>query len=374
VATLVLLAVGVRAPAVDTRARPGPVLAAAAALVAVLAAGLAAVPGVGLALTVDGVGGPAWATAVPASLVAGVWLALACAYVLKGIRLQGLYAWAGALAFALVLAQLADAAAGPAGSRWEVAAAAMRAIGFVVAALGCGLELVRAYADQRARLFDSELTIEADAASDRAEEASRRAQRHDVRNAVVAIEGAAVTLERYRDRLTAGDRASLTQVLTAGVERLQGLLDDGRAPGTVDLAAVAAAVVADMGWAGRVTVDVPAGLAGLGGATQTAEAIRLLLDNADRRAPGGPITVAGRADGTWAVLRVADRGPLVSLQGRRSANARFDAPAAGSGDIGLLVAGRLLRDQGGDLWVDESEVGGAFALCLPLPPAPADGR
>ena len=117
-----------------------------------------------------------------------------------------------------------------------------------------------------------------------------------------------------------------------------------------------------------------AGQAGLGGATQTAEAIRLLLDNADRRAPGGPITVAGRADGTWAVLRVADRGPLVSLQGRRSANARFDAPAAGSGDIGLLVAGRLLRDQGGDLWVDESEVGGAFALCLPLPPAPADGR
>lgn len=373
VTSLAVLLAGLLAPAVDTRLRTGPMLASAATLTAVLAGVFAAAPGAGLALTVAGVASEGAGVAVVAGLVAMGWLALACALVVKGFRSPRVYAWCGVLAFALLLAELADAAGTAPGDRWAVAAAALRAVGFVVAAGGCALELTGAYADQRSRLFDSVLTLEAAAVSERLENASRRAQRHDVRNAVVAIEGAAVTLERYRERLSADDRASLTKVLSSGVERLQGLLDDGRSPAIVELAAATAAVVTDLGWADRVALDVPAELVGIGGSTQTAEVLRLLLDNADKRAPGAPITVEGRVDGGWAVLRVADRGPQLSLQGRRSANARVDAPAAGSGDIGLLVAGRLMREQGGDVWVEESATGGAFALCLPLPAAAADG-
>lgn len=366
VAALALLVAGVVAAPVDTRLRAGPLLAGAAALTLALTVTFAAAPGVGRALTVGGVEGPGAATTAGGWLAAAAWLALACAYVVKGFRHRRVYAWCGVLTFALLLAQLADAAEVSSGNRWAVAAAALRTVGFLAAAVGCGLELAQAYTDQRSRLFDSELTLEAAAVSDRLERASRRAQRHDVRNAVVAIEGAAVTLERYRDRLSPDDRASLTRVLSSGVERLQNLLGDGRGAATVALGAAAGAVVADMGWADRVAVDVPPELAGLGAVTQTAEVIRLLLDNADRRAPGAPIAVDGRVDGTWAVLRVADLGPRMSRQGRRSVSARFDAQSPGSGDIGLLVAVRLMRDQGGDLWVEESPNGGAFALCLPL--------
>ncbi|MFP5316928.1 MAG: sensor histidine kinase [Acidimicrobiia bacterium] len=373
VTTLAALAAGLLAPAVDTRLRSGRVLAGAAALVAGLWVAFGAAPGAGQALTVAGVGAEGTATRGVAWIVAVGWLCLAGALVVKGFRRPRVYAWCGVLAFALLLAELAGAAASAPGDRWAVAAAALRAIGFAVAAGGCALELGGAYADQRSRLFDSQLTLEAAAVSERLEKASRRAQRHDVRNAVVAIEGAAVTLERYRERLSAEDRSSLTRVLSSGVQRLQGLLDDGRSPATVDLAAAAVAVVADLGWAGRVIVQAPPDLVGIGRATQTAEVVRLLLDNADKRAPGKPIAVDGRVDGGWAVLRVSDQGPQMSLQGRRSANARVDAPAAGSGEIGLLVAGRLMREQGGDLWVEESAAGGAFALCLPVPASAADG-
>ena len=378
VTTLALLAGGVAAPAVDTRVRPGRLAAGAAFFTAALTASFTAVPGLGRALTVAGVEAGGALTAMVASMVVVAWLVVAGAWLARGIGRARASAWCGALAFALLLAQLADtpvSAAATAGdaNRWAVAAAVLRLVGFVVAAAGCGYELARAWADQRSRLFDSQLTLETVAVSDRLEKASRRAQRHDVRNAVVAIEGAAMTLERYRERLSSDDRTSLTRVLSSGVARLQSLMGDGRAPGTVELAATVDAVVADLGWTARVVNTVPPELAGRGEPTQTAEVVRLLLDNADKRAPGAPITVDGRVDGTWAVVRVADSGPPVPLEGRRSLNARFDAPAAGSGDIGVLVAGRLMRSLGGDLWMEESATGGAFAVCLPLPAVTADG-
>ncbi len=316
---LVLLAVGAFAPAVDTRVRPLRLAAAAGAATVLLA-----LPGF---------------TSRPVAIGVGV-----AAAVLRSWR-EAL-GWAAVLGFTLVWGLFG------AGFATEVG----YAVGFTAAAACCALELGRAYSDQRSRLFRSELTLETAAVGERLQAASRSTRRHDVRNAVVAVEGAALVLESHVDRLSPEDRSALTKVLSSGVERLQRLLGDDAGGGvaTVDLAQLAAQVAAERGIS--ITVDVPTGLVASGSALHSAEVLRILLDNAQRRAPGQPVTVAGRREGDWMVLQVRDRGAPVGREERRS---------VGSADMGFLVATRLMRDQGGDVWVESHPEGGAFSLCLP---------
>jgi signal transduction histidine kinase len=98
------------------------------------------------------------------------------------------------------------------------------------------------------------------------------------------------------------------------------------------------------------------------------EILQNLLDNARRYAPGSSIDVrAARAD-AWVVLRVDDRGPGIPRDEHERVFERGYCSGArrdGSG-LGLYVAARLLRDQGGHLRVEDRAGGGAsFVLTLP---------
>jgi signal transduction histidine kinase len=375
VVTVLVLAAGVLAPPVDTRVRAGPLLAVALAAVVVLAAAFAAWPSAGRALTLQPLRGAGTADLAAAAAVVAVWLAAATGYALRGIRRHWLYGWCGLLAFALVLAHLMAAVSDRPGDAWSVGGDVLHAVGLLVAVAGCLAEFGRVYADQRSRLFDSELTLEAAAVEARARAASQRVRRHDVGNAILAIEGAAVVLERHVERMSDQDRATISEVLSEGLSRVRRLVrDEGRGDVQVALAETAAGVVGELGWDDRVRLDVPPDLVGTGSATHTGEAVRLLLSNADRRAPSRPVTLRGERDGRWAVLRVEDLGPAVTRTERRGLAQGIDGRAPGAWDhqgIDVLVAGRLMRDQGGDLWIEPRPGAGAtFALCLPLPPEP----
>ena len=101
-----------------------------------------------------------------------------------------------------------------------------------------------------------------------------------------------------------------------------------------------------------------------------------LLDNAAKYAPDlGPVRLEATRFGPMAVLAVEDTGPGVPPADRERIFERFtqlDSGAtrrAGGVGLGLYIARRLARDQGGDLLVTDPTPpgqGARFELRLPL--------
>ena len=359
-----LFAAGLVPAALRLRIRPAGLVTGALVLVTALTVVLSVNPGLGPALTVtqltegDGAG-----PVVGGLLVVGVWLALAIGYMVRGLRRRWLYTWGGPLLFALTLAGVAEGAAG-AGNGWAVGAAVLEALGMVWAVIGCHFELSRTYEDQSLQLFDSALEAATAEIRERVRAADVRARRHDLINALTAIDGAAMILEREFERLSGGDREKLARVVGSGTSRLRRLIsqESGAESSHVSLAETAAKVSSD-GFEVEVTPD----LVGAGSSGETAEAVRQLVDFAHRRAPGRPLALRGERDGEWVVLRVEDRGPTMPRQLRRTIADTDSRPVPGEDDVmGLRVAAKLMRGQGGDLWVEPRRGGGtSFGICLP---------
>jgi signal transduction histidine kinase len=95
--------------------------------------------------------------------------------------------------------------------------------------------------------------------------------------------------------------------------------------------------------------------------------VHALVANAHFHASGTPIDVSVCRSGGHVLIRVEDRGPGVARGCRERIFERGfqgDADHEGRG-LGLAIARRLCRDQGGDLWV-ESRPGGGAAFVLAL--------
>lgn len=340
----------------------------AVAAVAVVAALVHASPAVGRALTLPQLtDGGRGGTVGGGTLVAAAWLGLATGYAVRGLRRRWLYTWAGPLLFALTLAGVAAGAAG-ADNGWAVGAAILEAVGMAAAVVSCHAELTRTYEDQSLQLFDSEVDAETAEVRERVRAANLRARRHDLINAITAIDGAAMILEREFERLSAADRENLARLVGSGTARLRRLVSqEGGDESRVSLAQAAKDVAADPAWTNGVELEVTADLVAAGSAGETVEAVRQLVDYARRRAPGSPVTLRGERDGEWVVLRVEDRGPTLPRDLRRLAG---DTDSRWSPDheeaMGLRLAARLMRGQGGDLWVEPRPGGGtSYGICLP---------
>jgi signal transduction histidine kinase len=208
----------------------------------------------------------------------------------------------------------------------------------------------------------------------RAEKAEQEERAHEARNALTAIEGATRTLEHYRDRLPPETRAQLATAITAEIARLQRLVSSERiaeASGPFRVAEALAPVVTGARSQGMlIQSDVAGDLVAHGRWADTAEVVQNLLENARRYAPNAPVTVLAREEGDKILIRVEDRGPGVPedeqesifQRGRRGILAE-DVPGSG---LGLYVSAQLMRDQGGELWVEDRPGGGAsFGLWLP---------
>ncbi|HET7722401.1 MAG TPA: HAMP domain-containing sensor histidine kinase [Acidimicrobiales bacterium] len=340
----------------------------ALAVVAALAALFRAAPELGTALSVsqltrgEGLGG-----VFGGVVVLGIWLGLAVGYTVRGLGRRWLYTWAGLMLFALTLAALAAGAAGPTNS-WAVGAVLIESIGVMLAMVGSHFELTRAYENQAIQLIDSALEAETAEVRARVRAGAVRAQRHDLVNAIMAIDGAAVILEREFDRLSPDDREMLAGVVGSGTARLRRLLaQDSSATAPVSMADTAVRIADDPAWSTQLKLDVTPDLLAIGSAAETAEAVRQLVDYASRRSRSGPVTLRGDRDGPWVVLRVEDDGPTMPRELRRTLTNPDARREPGREDaMSVQVAAKLMRAQGGDLWIEPRPGGGtSFGICLP---------
>jgi two-component system OmpR family sensor kinase len=208
---------------------------------------------------------------------------------------------------------------------------------------------------------------------------------HELRTPLTSIRGYAELLRK--DAL--GDEASRDRALSRiekeaarmgalvgdlGVLARQG---DGPQPilGRVDLAAVAADVVAD---ARIITGDRPIEMTSTGEVPVAGDAARIeqmvhnLVGNALSHTPGGtPVEVGVSVRGESAVLRVRDQGPGMSPAQASRVFDRFYRGNGDSGDggsgLGLFIVATLARSLGGEATVDTAPGQGAtFEVRLPL--------
>lgn len=366
------------APAIDTRfgiARLAAAVLGGTALVAVLVAGLPQLATFGLCARDSGAFTAC--AALPAVLL---WLGAGVLHVVIGVRRhRQLAAWLGVALIGLGLADL-QAIVGDGG--WSAGWSMLRIVALFVAVFGASRDVRTAFVAQAHRLLASVRDAEAAEARARLLRESHEERAHESRSALLAIEGAASTLERVRDDLDPAARRALTGAISAEIGRLRGLISaapgaDEHAPFEVQTVlepVVACALAAGI----DVSADIPAGLVAVGSAAYTAEVVQQLLLNAQRHAPGSAVHLSACRDGSSVLLRVRDEGAGVPAHERDVIFLRR-VQGAGSGGgtgLGLYIARQLMRAQGGDVWVDDDSSGGAcFALRLVADerqPAPAE--
>lgn len=356
-AGILALAAAALVPEVDTRIRPRTAMTVTTAVWLTASAALAAFPAASAVTTATGAAG-----------LGVAWCAVALLHARTARRTHRRHSMAvmvagAGLAFAATTRSLAIETGGPIEAVPHV---------FVVVALAVlfaqGMrDLETAFCLQREQLFDRQIVVEAEQVRREVEETQEGRRRHDARNALMAIQGATYVLDRHRDRIDDQRREKLAAAVTGEVDHLRYLLESGRDLGAFSISSLVSDVVTDSSTdSGVVRVDITEDLVARGRATDTGEVVRRLVQNAQERAPGLPVTVRADEEGGWAVVYVEDRGPGVE-RGRHEA--LFDPASREVGEVGLglFVCRRLMLDQGGDAWVENRSGGGArFALCLPL--------
>lgn len=378
-----LLAVAAVGPAVDSRLRFTPLLGAGIAGMAVLTTVFTLAPGSAAVVTshADALAG---AHAGPY----GPWVIMAAyASVAGGLLLRSgrdrrpLLGWLALLVATLALAEATRHLTVQGTAVWSLGAQGVRLAGFGAGLAGVLYELQHAYQRQGRDLLQSVLSTATAEARIRVTRHETEERVHEARNALMAIEGATQTLERYRERLDAATRESLAAAVSAEIARLQRLasmdkLDEDRA--LMNVAETLAPVVTgaraqDV----DVLMDVPEDLTAYGRWADVAEVVQNLLENARRYAPGSLIALSARQDGDRVLVRVEDRGPGVPSDQReaifrRGIRGRAHVEQPGTG-LGLYVSAKLMHEQEGDLWLEDRPGGGAtFVVALPAAePQPA---
>lgn len=211
---------------------------------------------------------------------------------------------------------------------------------------------------------------------------------HELRTPLTAIQGSGMLLDREWDRLDELTRRELIGDIANESRRLGDLIENmvqlsNIRAGRLKLETepvhlrvmVERAVDAIRTAAGgrEFTVDVPSDLLADADSRAVDQVLRNLLHNAVKYAPGDrPIEVHARAEDGCAVVAVRDYGPGVDAEEipflfdrfRRSASARVgNVPGMG---LGLYLAQQLVEANGGRIWVERPEGGGArFAFTLP---------
>jgi len=372
-----LFAVLVWSP-VDTRLSPGRLAAGAGLVVVGLSAVFDRIPSVADVIAfghrdLSGIPSPSSGGRIALS---AVWALLALVLTAQGLRRgRALLAWSGLTLFALALSELTAIAAKSATDIWLLESIALQTLAMVFVLVGLADELQRTWLDQRARLFDTQITVQTAEARGRLGDDSSSRRRHDVGNALMAIQGAARTLEREHDRLSEENRARMAEMLGTSVQRLHRLVgEDPTAAGAFPLADPLDAAFSALHSAGvDVAYKVGDDLRVYGVRTATTEALRRVADAVWSERPRGPVEVVGieLAGSAWLSVVFEPTAPrAMRLLGRMRRE-----PGAGDGlgywgeGATLTVAARLVADMGGELTAEpEGESRLAFRLQLPLAP------
>ena len=356
-------------PPVDTRLTPVRLGAGAAVVVALLTVVLARFPAAADALSF----GESSASRI---ILSSLWAALALVLCFLGLRRgRGLLAWTGLMLFALALSELTSVAADGREDLWSLGSIVIHTLAMVFVMVGLAGELQRTYLDQRARLFDTQIamqTVEARALL--GGDSGRR--RHDLGNAMMALQGAARTLEREHDRLSDENRRRMADMLASSVQRLHRLVgEDPTAPGPFFLGETAESALSNLRTAGlEVDFDVPADLRVYGVRTAATEALRRIADTVWTEKPRDGVNVIGAQvdDEVWLSVVFEPSAPKAIRMLSRLRRERADHSLGLWGEgSSLTVAARLMEDTGGRLTADPDGES-CLALRLALPAAPPE--
>ena len=364
-----LFAVAVLASPIDTRVSALRTFVAVVLEVAVLLVLVYAVPALDAfggwdSEPLDGGGDVAASTAIVV-----LWTVLAAISTARGLRSRSwLWTWLGLMLFGFAFAGVLDAAAKTTDDVWVTGSLVLRVLALLFVLNGVSQELKRAYLDQRTRFFETRVSAEASEARRRAEQAERDERAHETRTALLAIQSATRQLETNGDG--AGHQSTLRDALDAEIELLRVLVERDRtltACESFDVAATIMPVVECQRAAGLdVQADLAPGLTAFGRPLELAQVVQTLLDNSRVHAPGSPVVVRASRHASRTLVRVEDRGPGVARARRDGIFRRGVTTAASGAGLGLYVARQLVRDQGGDLWVDDRPGGGAsFVIAVP---------
>lgn len=153
-------------------------------------------------------------------LVLGVGLLLLAVGALRGADGNGhasLAPWVTWLLAGLGVSVVARAFGHLGNDAGVLAGGMLRVVTMLTAVLGFGVVLWDTLLRQQRELYHRRIDSSA-------QETRQRELAHEANNALMAIEGATVTLERYRDRLADEDREALTSAVTDEIRRLQRLV------------------------------------------------------------------------------------------------------------------------------------------------------
>jgi len=199
----------------------------------------------------------------------------------------------------------------------------------------------------RCRLSDLELDVEIVEIRQRLESSWMQTHRHDLVNALTAVEGA--TSLMTREGLSTADRSTLVEVVDSGLTHLRRLLFARPDAGHIALAELTAALAAEPAWRQNIQVEVAADPVAAGSPAEVGETIRQILTSIDVRAPGRPVVIRAHRNADRVELWVDADRPQVPHGGRRN-----ESNAVHS----LRIAQRLARDQGAIVTVERHPGGG----------------
>jgi signal transduction histidine kinase len=350
-------------PEVKSRLRPAHEL---------LGLGVAGLVAVGAALALGS--GGLWSARATTIAVGAMWVSLGVMGLLRAVRrsqvLMGWVAWA---VIAIGLSELVRSQAAGEPHLALLGANAIRASALLVAVIGVSLTLSRFAIARRGDVHGLRLVGRRREADRRTAE---RVRAHEVRNALLAIEGATFALEQYGDRLGDQQRADLRRARHTGLANLRDLLDGERVADEVledvpvgHVVTERALLAQSRGLPVRVTGD--AGVEARGQASLLAQVVDNLIVNAERHGGAGPqrpVEVVVERQRDRVVALVMDRGPGVPVGHREAifdAGHRVAEDRQGDG-LGLHIARELMRQQQGHLRYEDRAGGGAcFTLSLP---------
>lgn len=356
----VLFLWAVRAPSVDTSARPARLLALALLVGAFAAAAI-------LLATVSATRGDEQGLAAAGAAWRGaLWMTVALAY----LRSRRETPWLLPVLVIAAVAAFLDATSAFAGEPFAAAAAVLAVAASAMAVRSAAADFASAIAMQSARLLDLTADVTEHERRTRSATESQAVRLHEVRNVLAGLHGATATLRRYEDKLDPGVRHRLEDAISAELSRLQHLVDPPKKRPCEPVAikdALQPLLVAERELGSLIRADLHRATA-LGCAADIATVVSALLVNARVHAPGAPVLVRSRTASSTVQVVVEDGGPGIPAHLHESVFERGErgvATAPGSG-LGLYNARQLAEQMGGSLTLGPRPLGGAsFVLTLP---------
>src|SRR6266536_2105936 len=266
------------------------------------------------------------------------------------------------------------------------------------AAADAAMAAARVVAAEQARLAQAEQAVARRLQeSERLKENLLAAVSHELRTPLAGVLGAIATLDQRGHLLTPQLQGEFIAMAARQGRRLRELIEDLLLAATLeqvpserlpappvdvsDLARQACEVARRADPTQPIVVSLDGSLPVRAAPDAVLQVLTNLLDNATRHSPEGvAIRLEARPQGAHALIAIQDGGPGVPLAERERIFERFirldekgSSRRGGGVGLGLYVARRLARAQGGDLRVAEPvgvEGGARFELLLPLAAEP----